>query len=93
MAIIKLYSTSGVYNGYHADIMFHPYSGGTSILVATNVQIPYFWNTDYYYGTFDFTFYEIDKGCHLDINETFKILTEDDKIIDDENGNYLNQEH
>ena len=24
---------------------------------------------------------------------TFRILTEDDKIIDDENGNYLNQEH
>lgn len=67
MPILRLYSSSGAYNGYHADIVFHPASGGTATTIATNVLIPYFWNTDYYYGTFDFIFQDIDKTCHLDI--------------------------
>jgi len=67
MPTIRLYSSSGQHNGYHADILFHPLSGGTDIVVATNVLIPYFWTTDYYYGTFDFTFYGLEQNCHLDI--------------------------
>lgn len=67
MAIIRLYSSSGAYDGYHADIVFHPSSGGTATTIATNVQIPYFWDTEYYYGTFDFNFIDIPQTCHLDI--------------------------
>ena len=70
MPTIRLYSSSGAYNGYHADIVFHPYSGGTDVSIATNVQIPYYWTTDYYYGTFDFNFVSGNISgttCHLDI--------------------------
>lgn len=67
MPTIRLYSSSGQHNGYHADILFHPFSGGTDVVVATNVLIPYYWTTDYYYGTFDFTFYGLEQVCHLDI--------------------------
>ena len=68
MATIRLYSTTGDYNGYHANIVFHPYSGGSSTTIATNVLIPYYWTTNYYYGIFDFTFIDLGgKTCHLEI--------------------------
>ncbi len=68
MATIRLYSSSGLYNGYYADIVFHAYTGGTTT-IATNVLIPYYWTTDYYYGTYDFNFLNELEGivCHLDI--------------------------
>ncbi len=68
MATIRLYSSSGLYNGYYADIVFHAYTGGTTT-IATNVLIPYYWTTDYYYGTYDFNFLNELEGIvfHLDI--------------------------
>jgi hypothetical protein len=69
MATIRLYSTSGLYNGYYADVVFHPYSGGTAVNIGTNVLIPYFWTSDYYYGTYDFNFKNELEGftCNLEI--------------------------
>jgi len=67
MTTIRLYSTSGDYNGYYANITFHPFSGGTATTIATNVLIPYYWTTNYYYGIFDFYFPDLGKTCHLEI--------------------------
>jgi hypothetical protein len=68
MTTIRLYSSSGSYNGYYADIVFHAYSGGTTT-IATNVLIPYYWTTDYYFGTYDFNFLNELEGtvCNLNI--------------------------
>ena len=69
MATIRLYSASGLYNGYYADVVFHPYSGGTAVTIGTNVLIPYFWTSEYYYGTYDFNFKNELEGfvCNLEI--------------------------
>jgi hypothetical protein len=69
VATIRLYSASGLYNGYYADVVFHPYSGGTAVNIGTNVLIPYFWTSDYYYGTYDFNFKNELEGfsCYLEI--------------------------
>ena len=71
MATIRLYSASGDYNGHDVDIVFFPASGGGPTTIATGVQLPYFWTTNYYFGTFDFIFHGDLEGkvCNLTIIE------------------------
>ena len=69
MSTIRLYSGSGEYDGYHSDITFYPYSGGSPTIIATNALIPYFWTTDYYYGVIEFNFTGIGVLCSLNITE------------------------
>lgn len=52
------------YSGYSGDITFYPYTGGT-INIGLQV-LPYDYNTDYYYGTYEIYFSGFNKTCILD---------------------------
>jgi hypothetical protein len=51
------------YSGYTGDITFYPYTGGT---INIGLQLlPYDYNTNYYYGTYDIYFSVFNKTCTL----------------------------
>ena len=52
------------YSGYSADITFYPYTGGT---IYIGIQdLPYDYNTDYYYGIYEIYILVFNKLCELD---------------------------
>ena len=63
MAGIRINSSN--FYGQPANITFYPVSGGT--ITITNVTIPYIYETDYYYGTFEVFFTNYGVTCTLNI--------------------------
>ena len=63
MSGIRINSSN--FYGQPANITFYPVSGGT--VTITNVTIPYIYETDYYYGTFDVFFINYGVTCTLNI--------------------------
>jgi hypothetical protein len=59
--ILEILTTN--YNGQFADITFYPCSGG-SINIG-NVILPYNYQSEYYYGTYDIYIPNYDKTCSL----------------------------
>ena len=61
--ILEILTTN--YNGQYADITFYPCSGG-SINIG-GVILPYNYQTEYYYGTYDIYLPNYDKTCSLNV--------------------------
>jgi len=59
--ILEILTTN--YNGQLADITFYPCSGG-SINIGS-VILPYNYQSEYYYGTYDIYIPNYDKTCSL----------------------------
>jgi uncharacterized protein (TIGR02145 family) len=57
--------TSDNYDGQLADITFTPCSGGT--INIGNVTLPYYYQSDYYYGIYNLYFPDFDKTCTLEV--------------------------
>ena len=51
------------YSGYAGSIIYYPYTGGT-INLGSHL-LPYDYNTDYYYGTYEIYISEFNKTCIL----------------------------
>ena len=51
------------YSGYTGSIIYYPYTGGT-INLGSHI-LPYDYDTDYYYGTYEIYISEYDKTCIL----------------------------
>ena len=52
------------FDGFTADITYYPYTGGT-INLGTQM-LPYDYNTDYFYGTYEVYIPYFDKICIID---------------------------
>ena len=61
--ILEILTTN--YDGQYADITFYPCSGG-SINIG-GVILPYNYQTEYYYGTYDIYLPNYDKTCSLNV--------------------------
>ena len=63
MAIIKI--NTGNYGGETAVITYYPCTGGT-INIGT-VVMPYYYDTNYYLGTYSVYFSNLDKTCYAEV--------------------------
>jgi hypothetical protein len=57
--------TSDNYDGQLANITFTPCSGGT--INIGNVTLPYYYQSDYYYGIYNLYFPDFNKTCTLEV--------------------------
>lgn len=75
--------SSNNFSGQTADITFYPDTGGT--VNIGSVVIPYDYNSDYIYGTYDLYFSAYTKTCSL--------LIVGDNFLLQENGDFILQEN
>jgi hypothetical protein len=67
--------TSNNYSGQTADITYYPDTGGTISLGS--VVIPYYYSTDYFYGTYELYFSFYNKTCTLYIEDPSSVLLQE----------------
>ena len=67
--------TSNNYSGQTANITYYPDTGGTISLGS--VVVPYYYSTDYFYGTYELYFPIYNKTCTLYIDDPSSVLLQE----------------
>lgn len=79
--------SSNNFSGQTANITFYPNTGGT--VSIGNVVIPYDYDAEYIYGTYDLYFSAYTKTCSITISDEFYLLQENGDFILQENGDKI----
>ena len=85
MYAIKL--NSELYSGQTANIVFNPDTGGT--VDIGSVVLPYDYFVDYYYGTYNLTFPELNKNCIVYINDHYLLLENGYNLLQENNSTII----